>query len=76
MANALQFIESNIEDLDKEEVQVEIAKRFVEVCNKNKEQYSSFGRLSKLYNEEKHDQSTLSFDQMRLIEEVMIQADH
>jgi hypothetical protein len=76
MANALQFIESNIEDLDKEEVQVEIAKRFVEVCNKNKEQYSSFSRLSKLYNEEKHDQSTLSFDQMRLIDELMIQADH
>jgi hypothetical protein len=28
MANALQFIESNIEDLDKEEVKLEIAKRF------------------------------------------------
>ena len=28
MANALQFIESNIEDMEKEEVQVEIAKRF------------------------------------------------
>jgi hypothetical protein len=28
MANALQFIESNIEDMDKEEVKLEIAKRF------------------------------------------------
>lgn len=33
MANALQFIESNIEDLDKEDVQIEIARRFVEKCN-------------------------------------------
>lgn len=31
MANALQFIESNIEDLDKEDVQKEIAKRFKEL---------------------------------------------
>ncbi len=31
MANALQFIESNIEDLDKEDVQKEIAKRFQEL---------------------------------------------
>jgi hypothetical protein len=28
MANALQFIESNIEDMDKEDVKLEIAKRF------------------------------------------------
>jgi ABC-type multidrug transport system fused ATPase/permease subunit len=33
MANALQFIESNIEDLEKDDVQKEIARRFVEKCN-------------------------------------------
>ena len=32
MANALQFIESNIEDLDKEEVQIQIEKKFIETA--------------------------------------------
>ena len=36
MANALQFIESNIEDLDKEDVQKEIASKFVKKCNEEK----------------------------------------
>jgi hypothetical protein len=36
MANALQFIESNIEDLDKEDVQKEIARRFAHQCNQEK----------------------------------------
>ena len=33
MANALQFIESNIEDLDKEDVQKEIVKRLTDKIN-------------------------------------------
>ncbi len=39
MANALQFIESNIEDLEKEEVQKEIAKRLAEKLNSDKTEY-------------------------------------
>jgi len=39
MANALQFIESNIEDLDKEEVQQEIAKKLTEKLNSEKASY-------------------------------------
>ncbi len=71
MANALQFIESNIEDLDKEEVQIEISKRFVEKCEAEKAQYTAFARLSG-----DKEKSRLSFDEMRLIEEILIQADH
>lgn len=76
MANALQFIESNIEDLDKEDVQVEIAKRFVQKCNSEKEQYTQIATLAKLYDVSKTDTQNLTFDQMRIIEELLIQADH
>jgi hypothetical protein len=54
MANALQFIESNIEDLDKEDVQKEIAFRFVKKCNDEKAQYTKIGDLAQLYDENKH----------------------
>lgn len=72
MANALQFIESNIEDLDKEDVQIEIAKRFVEKCRSEKHQYTEIGNLAKLYDASHTDAQHLSFDQMRLIEELLI----
>ena len=36
MANALQFIESNIEDLEKDDVQKEIVRRFIEKCHQEK----------------------------------------
>lgn len=72
MANALQFIESNIEDLDKEDVQVEIGRRFIEKCNSEKEQYTEIGHMSKLYDANKTDGQHLSFEEMRIIEEVLI----
>ena len=43
MANALQFIESNIEDLEKDEVQKEIAKKFVEIVHIEMTQYPAIG---------------------------------
>ncbi len=72
MANALQFIESNIEDLDKEDVQVEIGRRFIEKCNSEKEQYTEIGHMSMLYDANKTDGQHLSFEEMRIIEEVLI----
>lgn len=72
MANALQFIESNIEDLDKEDVQIEIARRFVEKCNSEKDQYTEIGQMKKLYDANKNDGQHLSFEEMRIIEEVLI----
>ena len=72
MANALQFIESNIEDLDKEDVQVEIGRRFIEKCNSEKEQYTEIGHMAKLYDANKTDGQNLSFEEMRIIEEVLI----
>ena len=72
MANALQFIESNIEDLDKEDVQIEIARRFVEKCNSEKDQYTDIGQMKKLYDANKNDGQHLSFEEMRIIDEVLI----
>ena len=72
MANALQFIESNIEDLDKEDVQIEIARRFVEKCNSEKDQYTEIGQMKKLYDANKNDGQYLTFEEMRIIEEVLI----
>ena len=71
MANALQFIESNIEDLDKEEVQLEIARKFVQKCKAEKDQYTEIGKLESLYNSALTDNQHLSFEQMRLIEEIL-----
>jgi hypothetical protein len=68
MANALQFIESNIEDLDKEEVQIQIEKKFIETAQKIGEKYNNIGLINK-------QSSSLTFDQMRLIEEILLQAD-
>ena len=76
MANALQFIESNIEDLEKDDVQKEIARRFVEKCNLEKIQYTQIGQLAKLYSETAHDEKHISYEQMRLTEEILINADH
>jgi hypothetical protein len=77
MANALQFIESNIEDLEKEEVQKEIARRLTEKINSEKQHYPQFARILGLYDESgASTNSGLTFDQMRLIEEALIQADH
>ena len=76
MANALQFIESNIEDLDKEDVQKEIVKRLTEKINAEKDKYSSFSRILSLYDEKGGSQGTgLTFDQMHLIEDLLMQAD-
>jgi hypothetical protein len=72
MANALQFIESNIEDLDKEDVQVEIGRRFIEKCYSEKAQYTEIGHMAKLYDANKTDGQHLSFEEMRIIEEVLI----
>jgi ABC-type multidrug transport system fused ATPase/permease subunit len=51
MANALQFIESNIEDLDKEDVQKEIVKRLTEKINSEKDKYLALSRIQSLYDE-------------------------
>ena len=51
MANALQFIESNIEDLDKEDVQKEIVKRLTDKINAEKDKYSALSRIKSLYDE-------------------------
>jgi len=76
MANALQFIESNIEDLDKEDVQKEIVKRLTDKINAEKDKYSALSHIQSLYDEKGGLSGTgLSFDQMRLIEESLIQAD-
>ena len=72
MANALQFIESNIEDLDREDIQKVIAKRFIEKINEEKEKYPKIGELSDLYSEENADSKHFNFEEMRLVEEVLI----
>lgn len=51
MANALQFIESNIEDLDKEDVQKEIAKKFFEAISADPAKYPHIAGLKSLYSE-------------------------
>jgi hypothetical protein len=72
MANALQFIESNIEDMEKEEVQVEISKRFKDITEGLKDTYPNLASFASLYSKEN---AKLTFDEMRLIEELLIQAD-
>ena len=72
MANALQFIESNIEDMDKEDVKLEIAKRFQELTQSLKSTYPNLGAFSTLYSKT---DSKLTYEEMRLIEELLIQAD-
>ena len=71
MANALQFIESNIEDLEKEDVQKEIARKFMEKVKTEELRFKAIGELANLYNEDKHDDKHLNFDEMRLIEELL-----
>jgi hypothetical protein len=55
MANALQFIESNIEDLDKAEVQAEIVKKFEEFLNGDevKLKYPNLALLLTMYQDAK-----------------------
>ena len=46
MANAIQFIETNIEDLeDPESIQKAIIEEYQSVIKNNKEQYSNFSKL-------------------------------
>lgn len=54
MANALQFIESNIEDLDKAEVKAEMEKKFEQFVNSDSIalSYPAFKQLQKMYSEE------------------------
>lgn len=77
MANALQFIESNIEDLEKEDVQKEIAKRYIEKVNEVSQSYPSIKALNEFLNESGAiSDKYFSFDELKLVEEVLIQADH
>jgi hypothetical protein len=57
MANALQFIESNIEDLEKDEVKQEVEKKFRELVNldKNRMQFTNILKLESLYGEKQLD---------------------
>lgn len=71
MANALQFIESNIEDLDKEEVSQEIERLF---RAKIKEIQSNYPSVSTLIVE--FEKGNLSTEEIRLIEEILQKADH
>lgn len=50
MANALQFIESNIEDLEKEEVQKQIADKFIAKIDSEVVDYKNLMTLKRLYN--------------------------
>ena len=75
MANALQFIESNIEDLEKEDVQRVIAQKFLDRVNLIKGQFPRIGELAELYDEQKVDEKHFTFDEMRLVEELLDQAD-
>ncbi len=54
MANALQFIESNIEDLDKAEVKAELEAKFDKFIKSDEIalKYPSFIRLQKMYTED------------------------
>jgi hypothetical protein len=39
-------------------------------------QYTQIGQLAKLYSETAHDEKHISYEQMRLTEEILINADH
>ena len=52
MANALQFIESNIEDLDKEDVKAEIEKKFEAFVEGISEKLGELRVLWRMYSEE------------------------
>ena len=75
MANALQFIESNIEDLEKDEVQQQIVSKFLEKVKAERTQYQAIGTLAQLYDANLQGGSNLSYDEMRLIEEILFQGD-
>jgi hypothetical protein len=73
MANALQFIESNIEDLDKAEVQAEIVKKFEEFLNGDevKLKYPNLALLLTIYQDAKE----FSIQELQLISELLFKAD-
>jgi hypothetical protein len=52
-------------------VQVEIARKFVEKCNAEKEQYTQIGEMGKLYDGNSSDGQHIKFEEMRIIEEVL-----
>ena len=70
MANALQFIESNIEDLEKDEVKAEIEKKFRQQVKERSLTYKNVMRL-----EIDFDSSLLTFEQISLIQEILERAD-
>lgn len=74
MANALQFIESNIEDLDKEDVKKEITQRFIAKIESEKITYSKLSVLIDIF-EANTEKNVTHFDQIRLIDEILNQTD-
>lgn len=70
MANALQFIESNIEDLEKEEVQKEIVKNFISSVTAERATHPKIASLETRYSENGGTDS-LTFDEMRFVEEIL-----
>lgn len=73
MANALQFIESNIEDLEADDINNRIEKKFIDITQKEMHKYPNIGNLSKIY---KENTWQTNYEEMRLIEELIAQSDH
>lgn len=71
MANALQFIESNIEDLEKEEVQQEIIKKYLAKIRSEQSTFSSLAKLAALYEEGNSDETHFTIDELKLVEELL-----
>jgi ATP-binding cassette, subfamily B (MDR/TAP), member 1 len=76
LANALQFIESNIEDLEKDDVQKEVVNKFISAINNASIVNKNIIQLGKLYSENStSSDQNFTIDQVKLVEEVLSQAD-
>lgn len=70
MANALQFIESNIEDLDKEDVKKEIENKFTSKLENLLLTYQNFSKIL-----EEHYNGNLRFEEINIIHEIIEKSD-
>jgi ABC-type multidrug transport system fused ATPase/permease subunit len=70
MANALQFIESNIEDLDNENVQAEINKKYYQKVSDYSAQYPNMRKLTQL-----GEDNTISIKEKDVIYDILRKSD-
>ncbi len=70
MANAIQFIEQNLEELDRDQLKAQIEKNFTDIVETLKGEYPTCSQLHDLYRKER-----LNLEDIKLLTEMLEKAD-